>query len=141
MNSAQKINIILSYSKVLVEESKKGAFISISRLPFSREDIKQALVETLQNLDSDARAETRKQIEVTYLYLAHFIPDEDAQELSAYWEGLENSDDETRLKKQYELQQSDVYMKKFQELSILVEKEREKLSVELELLNKTRELE
>jgi hypothetical protein len=81
------------YNETLDRATKMGEGVPESMLPFPREQIKNAL---LVAYFCDPDAHFREQLKLAYLYLAEFIPDEEAK-LSLKVSAAVNNDDAAQL--------------------------------------------
>ncbi len=72
------INVVVRYGKALEKWSKIGLFFPESKLPFDRQTIKNELIHSIRAL-KDSDPQMVKYLEGSYIFLANFIPDSDAE--------------------------------------------------------------
>lgn len=126
--------ILIEYSKLLVEESKERPFHSEALLPCSVGGVQKAISETLMGLDAEGVKKAAKQLIVTYIYLAHFLTPDDFGKLSQYWKNSDHADEAAKEKHFKELQTNTEYMALFHSISSQVEKKRKLYKEQIELM-------
>jgi hypothetical protein len=89
---AGSLDIVNAYYSVLKDRERFGVAAPQSMLPFTREEIKSALITAIRETNEP---EERERLKTWYISLADFIPDEASERVNENWKEAADAQCET----------------------------------------------